>query len=804
MASESMAPTSRFILPIRLAVALAQGLLLYALVKWRGDSPQFGLDTELWKRLLDTLCLFALYAPLPLLFGLGNLPARRLALWSIIGAVAIFAFGWFAAAPAWRDAPTATWLFALIVIYIVHEFVQAAYDDGRRIASYATYFDRAWRHGFQALLSLIFVGAFWVVILLGATLFGLIGLEIVKRMFNSEFFAWVATPLAFALGLHLTDADTGLTRGARQIGLALLSWLAILMTLILAAFLAALPFTGLEPLWDTKRATVLLLNAAATMILLINAGYQAGDPPRSAILRAVVRFSALPLAGVVVLAALGLWLRVDQYGFTPARVLASAELAIVAVYAVGYLAAAVSPGGWLALVRPVNIGAALFVAMVLSLLMTPALDPARVAVADQVARLERGTVEPDDFDFGFLADRRSGHWGEKALAALAARSGSERDERIALLAKNPVIQPTYPYRDETFSDRRTALVLIGDGEIPDAALLPLGSDDPVSQCVSTTKAYAEGRRLEEERARQRERLGQRATETESEAALRRKGIDRPDVDDPDIIDPDEGRCPARLVDVDFDGDEDLLILTNPNWTAALRVAAIVRDAAGWRYIGMSIPEVAENDAPAYGDEIDKAAPNATEQRAKRRADFQRLTVAPHKWRDVIFGGAPIRVNPMLRGAPMDAARIEILDDGALPEAALAAPAYNARHYCRDKIACFGRMLAPTPDGAPHFALFAVDIDGEVSLAFFDMQTGAFVADGRGRAGQFDQGGAITDMRERAAHLLRERRALVAGATFATPQIGDLALDGNSIPFQYVLMDYDEVAAPYYPDDYRTP
>lgn len=770
-ADQSKSPA--IVLALRLGVALAQGLLFFALIKAKPHEPHFGLDEGSWRRLIETMRLFTLFAPLPVLFGLGNLPARRLAVWSIAGAIAVFAFGWFAAAPAFSGAPTASWLFALIVIFIVHEFVQAAFDGGKRIATYETYFDRSWRHGFQAALSIGFAVAFWIVISLGATMFRLIGLEIVPRAIFSDLFRCVATPLAFALGLHLTDADTGLTRGARQIGLALLSWLAILMTLILAAFVAALPFTGLEPLWDTKRATVLLLNAAATMILLINAAYQAGDPPKNAVMRLVVRFSALPLAAIVALAALGLYLRINQYGFTPARVLAGAELLIVTLYAAGYLAAALKPGAWLALIRPVNIVAALFVAAILTALMTPVLDPARVAVADQVSRLDRGIVEPDDFDFGFLADRRAGHWGATALEQLAARSGSERDERIALLAKNPTERSIYGGVEETFNDRRAALTLIGEGEIPDAALLPTRAGDPVSACVGSMKAYAEERRLEAERARQRARLGERATETAEEARRRKAEEDQLKADP----DPDEGRCPARLIDLDLDGDDDLLIFANDRWGGSMGVSAIVDDRGSWRYAGAT--------NPPYADETVAAGtkPVVWNNRAARRAAFERLTVADHPWRDAVAGGAAIRIDAAPGRDPRPRSAINRLDDAEPPPAAFeVAPGYDAAAFCSAR--CFGKVLTAGADGQAYYAVISVGYDGRVALALFDAASGAYVAQGAGRAGDYDDGPEISDAKARDAHREREYRRIASELKTAPPLLGDLVYEGARMSFAY--------------------
>jgi hypothetical protein len=774
MTKESAAPKTAAGLFARILVAIGQGVLIYVLTQAKIDQPQFGLEHATWRRLIETLRLFSLFAPLPLLFGVGNLPLRRLVLWSAAAALAVFAFGWFAAPSAWNGAPTATWLFSLIVIFILHEFVQAAFDDGRRIATYETYFDRSWRHGFQAALSIGFVLAFWIVISLGATMFRLIGLEIVPRAIFSDFFRSLASTIVFALGLYLTDADTGLTRGARQIGLALLSWLAILMTLILAAFLAALPFTGLEPLWDTKRATVLLLNAAATMILLVNAAYQAGDPPKNALMRAVVRFSAVPLAGVVALAALGLYLRVHQYGFTPARVLAGAELVIVAVYAAGYLFAALKPGPWLALIRPVNIAAALIVAAILTALMTPLLDPARVAVADQVARLHRGVVDPDDFDFGFLADNRAGRWGEEALEKLAARSGTQRDERIALLAKNPSARAAYGGVEETFNDRRAAIVLLGGGEIPDAALLPTGAGDPVTACVASMKAFAEERRMEEERARQRARLGERATETE-EQERRRKAATEEARRDPD---PDEGRCPARRIDLDLDGDEDLLILSNTRWANThLSASALLDEGERWRFAGATNAPMAE-ELTAAGE------PRAVfGDRAGRRTAFGRLAVAAHRWRDAVAGGAAIRIDTAPDRARQPSQSVALLDDAAPPLAVFeVAPGYDARAFCSNR--CFGRRLDAGPGGESQYAVINVGPDGRVDIALFDEAGGAYAARGGGVAGDFDAGEEIADRQARDAHREREYRRIAEALTTAPPLLGDLVVDNARLSFAY--------------------
>ncbi|MEM9422226.1 MAG: DUF4153 domain-containing protein [Pseudomonadota bacterium] len=634
--SDRQEPLARTILIARAVVGLGAGLLFYALDQADPKVPALGVSEEHWIVFLQMARNFTLIAPLPVLFGLGRLPAKRLAVWASLSAVALIIVGLYAPPPTWNGFPkiVVLWLFSLIVIFIVHEFVQASFEDKQKIASYTTYFDNSWRHGLQAVLALIFVGAFWVVIAVGAFLFNLIGLEFVEDAVFSPWFAFPASTVSFSLAIHWTDEGSTLTRGARQIGLAMLSWLSILMTFFLSAFLIALVFTGLTPLWETNNATALLLNAVALIILLINAAYQAGEIPASPLVRLVVRFSPAPLIGITILAAIGVMLRVDQYGFTPARVLATAELIIVALYAIGYGVASVRPGPWMAIVKRVNIAVAAMVAIVLFLLMTPIADPARVSVASQVARLDKGIVEPDDFDFGFLADDRAGVWGERALDALAARGGDPRNDRIALLAQNPGRQDSYYRVEQSMNDRREAILPVGAAALPDRALLPQDGYDPIAECVRM-RGPALAREARADTAK--EQAGKPADEENALPLSQRRGP-----------------CVARMVDLNADGQQDILLFMDksggdPVSVGNLNVAAILQTApdewqtsGGLQLWGMNGSIVREPGAqePAGGE--NKSGADIGELSAL----LLRAKVTPSRFSDLIIRGERVRLVPV--------------------------------------------------------------------------------------------------------------------------------------------------------------
>lgn len=766
----------------RITVGFIQGLLLFVTMnELDAGKPATGFSEQDWRHLVDVLRTLAWFAPLPLLFGLGNLPTLRLAMWSAAAVGLLALFGWLGPAPVWDQAASVitVWLFSLIVIFIIHEFVQSAHDDRKTIAQYTTYFDNAWRHGFQVVLALIFLAAFWVVISLGAWLFNLIGLEVVRETIFSDEFRWISSGAAFALGLHITDAGSVLTRGARQLGLALLSWLSLLMTLILTLFLIALPFTGLEPLWDTKRATVLLLNAGATMILLINAAFQAGDPPASRIMRTVVRFSAVPLLGVVFLAAIGLWLRVDQYGLTPARVLAGVQLFIIMFYAIGYLVAALRTGPWMGLVKPVNIAGALVVAALLSLLMTPVLDPARVSVDNQVARLLNGDVEPDDFDFSFLANARSRHWGDRALEKLAARSGSERDDRIALYAQNPRRQEQHrSYVEQTLSDRRDAIRLIGAGVIPEEAFLPLEGEDPIESCLNSRRQF-----LERE-ARRSERQSRKAKQTADTAAPSSTVIEAVDVAPATHI---GQHCLARLVDIDFDGDADLLIWDRHQYgyhALTGSIKTLVQGGSGeWTFGGTVTPAMVRDNT---GRIIELNGMTQEKRQAFLMTAFQEAQILPPAVKDLAFDDFHIQLRRRANAlnAQEIRARVSLEPGVELPELLLTQwPNTSLISSCRpvedegrfgDE--CYGRVLDITGGPEEEFVLLRVKAGSSVAAQAYERQNGAWRYIGGGTFSLDDSDLELVTNSEQ-LRLIETLRAV-------EPRLGDLEFAGTRYVFAY--------------------
>ena len=423
---------------IRLATGLVQGLALYLLY--------LAADSHAWPAnqpaLFGALALATGYGPAVILAGAGRIKPLALALWTGAAAVVLALLGAHDVArqvlaphdePPFLSFPVLA--FGAAALFIAHHLIVPAIRERRWIVDYTEYFDVTWKAGVQLALSLGFTGAFWVLLHLGASLFKMIGLSFLQDILGEAWFSIPVTVLIFATAVQLTDVRDGLIRGVRTVALMLLSWLLLVITVLVGGFLAALPFTGLDGLWETRSATALVLSAAAALIVLINTACQDGRPDNvpPVVLKYGVRVASVLIAPLVILALWGLGLRIGQHGLTPDRIIAAACALVGAVYGAGYLLAAAKPGGWMKPLERTNVVAAVLSVLVILALFSPLADPARMSVKDQIARLDRGAVTARDFDYDFLRFE-SGKVGAAALETLT-RSSDAETARLARAAK---------------------------------------------------------------------------------------------------------------------------------------------------------------------------------------------------------------------------------------------------------------------------------------------------------------------------------------------------------------------------------
>lgn len=415
---------------IRLLTGLIQGFILYFLYYARVNKAWPASEPLVF----SALVMLFVFVPILLISSLEHLQKKTLIRWLLIAGLIAIGLGIH---DSWRNVGVPTqsygrdreltpypsallWFFSAAGFYIAHSLVLASGVDKKRIASYSTYFETAWKLLVQIKFSSLFTGALWLVLWLGAGLFELIKLHFLKELLLESWFAIPVTVFAFSCAMHLTDVRPAIVRGIRNLLLVLLSWILPLTVLIIGGFLLSLPFTGFTPLWETKHATELLLVACAVLIILVNTAFQNGlvEVEIARILRISARLACILLIPLVAIAVYALSLRIGEYGWTTDRVIAACCLLVGSIYAIGYAwAASQRQGGWLIAIAPVNIGAAMLVLAVLLALFSPLLDPARISVNSQMARLENDRSLAEKFDFDYLK-RKGKRYGLEALGSL--------------------------------------------------------------------------------------------------------------------------------------------------------------------------------------------------------------------------------------------------------------------------------------------------------------------------------------------------------------------------------------------------
>lgn len=501
---------ARRLFGLRLAIGLGQGgaltLLYHAAAHnaWPATIP-----TLFAACLLSVLCV-----PVLAISGLGHVRWLRLSLWLGLATLLSAGLGWHAmarlAAPVsahaglslgwWDLTPSGPLLWmAAFGFFMAQSWLLGAATSSSsagplwRLPPYAACFEAAWKLALQVLLALLFVGILWLILWLGAELFLLLGLKGVRNLLEKPWFYMAVTASAFSLTLHVTDVRPAITASLRNLLLGLMSWLLPLAVVLVGGFLLMLPLTGLTPLWATKYAGSALLMAVLVLVVLANTVFQDGSAQQAqaAPLRWALRAACLLLLPITALAGAALLLRVQQYGWTAARISAGAMLIVAGVYALGYLWAALSRPHLASRLAATNLGAALLTLALLLALSTPLADPARLAVQHQLARLAAGAVTAQAFDYDYLRFQGE-RYGAAALGRLSRATGP--DAQILQAGAREALRKPAPWSEggplPSDAERQANLRLWPPSATVPAGFLAqdwqaLARQQPVPPCLTT-------------------------------------------------------------------------------------------------------------------------------------------------------------------------------------------------------------------------------------------------------------------------------------------------------------------------------
>ena len=278
-------------------------------------------------------------------------------------------------------------------------------ETGARL-SYSNVYNRAWVNAVLWCAVWVFVGIVWLMAWLLASLFDLIGIAVLKTLLNKDWAGLVLSGAALGTSTGLLRDRESVLGLLQRVVTTVLSTLAPVLAFGLLVFLAALPFTGLAPLWEATRSTTpILLFCVIGALVLANAVI--GDLPeheaRHPVLRLSVPALGLAMLPLGIIAAVSTGSRIQQHGLTPDRLWAVVFVAIAIAYGLAYLWAVVrgrlAPA---AVIRSANLKLAFALCALAFVLSTPLVNFGALSTRNQLARLESGAVSPEAFDWAAL------------------------------------------------------------------------------------------------------------------------------------------------------------------------------------------------------------------------------------------------------------------------------------------------------------------------------------------------------------------------------------------------------------------
>jgi hypothetical protein len=363
-------------------------------------------------------------------------------------------------------------LFSFVLTMAIATFKALMYGQlwarGERI-TYSALFLWSWRNFLTLSLAVLFAVSFWLLLMLWAALFKAINIDFFSDLFEQPWFYYPAIALANGFGIIIFRKLTYIIDTITRLQQALIKFLLVLLSLVSLLFLGALPFTGLEPLWESGGSS-LILWMQALILFFVNAVYQ-DEPdnwPYSVWLHRFIYISIAILPVYSLISFYGLSLRIDQYGWSLSRFWAYLIWFLLALFAIGYLwGIAKYRDSWTHQLSRTNVAIGLVVLVVMLSVNSPLLDFRKMVVADQLQRLAGNKVTVEDFDLNYFR-RHLARPGYEGLQTLKAQYGETHPGLLirinALYADSNNEQPSST-RDEFIA----AITLLSDN--PPEALL---------------------------------------------------------------------------------------------------------------------------------------------------------------------------------------------------------------------------------------------------------------------------------------------------------------------------------------------
>lgn len=319
----------------------------------------------------------------------------------------------------------------LLMAMLALPWIQYSLHVSREQARYPHFYRQLWLNALTLLIVFVANGLFWLVLLLWSEMFKLVGIPFFNTLFfDTDWFGYVAFGLITALAVVLARTQSRLVTAVQKLLTFIATGLLPLVALLALMFILTLPFTGLEAI--SQRVSAAGLMSTLTLLLLLLMAI-VREPQKEALpypgaLRYLIKCSLIVAPIYMLIAGWSLWVRIQQYGWTPERLYGVLVVVVLLVWSFGYLASILRRGrNPLELQRPVILGVSLLALGLLVLLSSPVIDAWRISVNSHMGLYNSGKIKPDQVSL-YMLDH-SGKPGRAALEALQKDVAFNQDSK---------------------------------------------------------------------------------------------------------------------------------------------------------------------------------------------------------------------------------------------------------------------------------------------------------------------------------------------------------------------------------------
>ena len=359
----------------------------------------------------------------------------------------------------------------LLMAMLALPWIQYSLHVSREQARYPHFYRQLWLNALTLLIVFVANGLFWLVLLLWSEMFKLVGIPFFSTLFfDTDWFGYVAFGLITALAVVLARTQSRLVTAVQKLLTFIATGLLPLVALLALMFILTLPFTGLEAI--SQRVSAAGLMSTLTLLLLLLMAI-VREPQKEALpypgaLRYLIKCSLIVAPIYMLIAGWSLWVRIQQYGWTPERLYGVLVVVVLLVWSFGYLASILRRGrNPLELQGPVILGVSLLALGLLVLLSSPVIDAWRISVNSHMGLYHSGKIKPDQVSL-YMLDH-SGKPGRAALEALQKDVAFNQDSKRRRDLNSLLQGSRDPVKELTATQLVSKVVMAPGSQKPDDA-----------------------------------------------------------------------------------------------------------------------------------------------------------------------------------------------------------------------------------------------------------------------------------------------------------------------------------------------